>query len=60
MLSAHDGHSIIEEEYCELRDEVFVKHGKRDSIAMRAEAVQLAAMALRFIIDIVDSGNAQK
>ena len=60
MHSAHEGHSIIEEEYEELKEHVFTKQGKRDAIAMRAEAVQLAAMALRFIHDVLDSGNAQR
>lgn len=60
MYSAHEGHSIIEEEYEELKEHVFTKQGRRDVEAMRAEAVQLGAMALRFIIDIVDSGNGQR
>lgn len=54
MRSAHEGHSIIAEEFLELQAEVFKKPRDRDSGALREEASQLAAMALRFVIDVVD------
>lgn len=49
--SAHEGFSVIKEEVDELWHEV--KHGtvKRQ----RAEAIQVAAMALRFIRDVCDA-----
>lgn len=56
--SAHEGYAIIKEELDELWDEV--KDDKRTyserSEAMRAEAVQVAAMALRFIVDVTPNG----
>ena len=64
MTSAHEGIAIIEEEFIELRNEVFwgptdgsdaPGHVARRVAMMRAEAVQLAAMALRFIEDVCDA-----
>lgn len=48
MASPHEGIAVIREEYLELEREVF--WGTR--AAMRAEAVQLAAMAIRFLVDV--------
>lgn len=56
--SAHEGASVLREEFEELWDHVKVKQGKRDVNAMRAEAIQTAAMALRFAIDICGSEQA--
>ena len=52
FASAHEGLAVIEEEFLELRHEVF--WGK-DPAAKRAEAVQVAAMAIRFIEDVCDA-----
>lgn len=52
MRSAHEGLSIIREEVLELEQEVFVKQKNRDPLKMRREAIQVAAMAVRFIMDI--------
>lgn len=48
MNSAHEGAAVIKEEYDELWDEVKANNGPR----AREEAVQVAAMALRFLIDL--------
>lgn len=53
--SAHEGASILREEFEELWD--VVKQGgssPRSVKAMRKEAIQVAAMALRFIEDVCD------
>lgn len=51
--SAHEGIAIIQEEFEELWDEVKLKPSKRDPAKLEHEAVQLAAMAVRFVFDIV-------
>lgn len=52
--SAHEGYAIILEELDELKAEVFVNQNRRDMYKMRKEAIQVAAMALRFVNDICD------
>lgn len=44
----HEGHSVIEEEF----DEFWEAVKADDLIKAKTEAVQLAAMALRFLVDI--------
>lgn len=60
MNSAHEGYAVLLEEVDELWDIVKVKQGDRDLAKMRKEAVQVAAMALRFIVDVCDGGRGQK
>jgi hypothetical protein len=54
MASAHEGYAVILEEVEELWAEI--KRDKRDPAkrlaAMRREAVQVAAMGTRFLIDV--------
>lgn len=50
--SAHEGYAVLLEEVDELWEEVRKrKHSKK---RMREESIQIAAMALRFIIDICE------
>lgn len=59
--SAHEGHGVIREEFdVELWEHVCAKQGQRDINAMRKEAIQVAAMAVRFMIDICNPENGQK
>ncbi len=52
FTSAHEGYAILLEEVDELWDEVKVKQSHPERKArMRAEAIQVAAMALRFLTD---------
>lgn len=50
--SAHEGYSVLLEEVDELWEEVKKSPKKRDMNAMRNEAMQVAAMALRFLHDV--------
>ena len=52
MVNAHEGWAVLLEEVDELWDEV--KKQKRDPEKLRKEAVQVGAMALRFILDICE------
>ena len=58
--SAHEGWAVAKEEVDELWDEVKAKQGARDVAKMRKEAVQCAAMFIRFILDVCDSDKGQK
>ena len=51
IRSFHEGYAILREEVDELWDEIKVKPGYRNKELMRKEAVQVAAMAVRFILD---------
>lgn len=53
--SAHEGYAVLLEEVDELWDEIKKNKRERDPAKMRAEAVQVAAMAIRFIQDVIDS-----
>lgn len=52
--SPHEGYSIILEELEELWEEIKKSPKKRDPKAMRTEAIQLAAMAFRFLQDCTE------
>ncbi len=55
MNTAHEGYAVILEELDELWDEV--KAQQQSKAKMRKEAVQIAAMALRFVADVCDGGR---
>lgn len=57
MHSPHEGWAVIWEELDELWDEVRQKPSNRSIINMRKEAIQVAAMALRFIMDVCDANE---
>ena len=48
--SAHEGYAVIKEEVDELWDEIKSKQGTYET--QKAEAIQVAAMAIRFILDL--------
>lgn len=52
--SAHEGYAVLLEEVEELWDEVKKKPKNRDHDNMYKEAIQVAASALRFALDIVE------
>jgi hypothetical protein len=50
--SAHEGYAVIQEELDELWNEI--KHQQVSRMRMKAEAIQVAAMAIRFIEDLLE------
>jgi len=52
MKSPHEGWAVILEEVEELWDEIKLR--KPDEHRMQKEAVQVAAMGIRFLIDLFD------
>lgn len=56
FASAHEGIAVIREEYIELEHEVF--HG--DGKAAYIEAIQLAAMAVRYAVEIGTAGRNEE
>lgn len=58
--SAHEAFSVLAEEVDELWDHVKINQKRRDLAAMRKEALQVAAMALRFALDVCDETRGRK
>ena len=50
--SAHEGYAVILEELDELWEEVRKNGARRSPEKMRDEAIQVAAMAMRFVVDV--------
>lgn len=50
--SAHEGFAVLKEEVDELWDEIKMKGASK--ARMREEAIQVAAMAIRFVQDVCD------
>ncbi len=48
FASAHEGYAVVLEEMDELKAHVWAKQSERDLVEMRKEAIQAAAMLLRF------------
>lgn len=53
MCSPHDGHGVIREELEELWDHVKADTGRTPEA--RKEALQVAAMAIRYVVDLIDT-----
>ncbi|HBI17995.1 MAG TPA: hypothetical protein DDY79_01450 [Brevundimonas sp.] len=60
MNSAHEAYAVLLEEVDELWDHVKTNQKRRNLSAMRAEAIQVAAMALRFVVDVCDEERGRK
>lgn len=58
--SAHEGFAVLLEEVDELKAHVWTNQKRRDLEAMRAEAIQVAAMALRFAADVCNEEVIRK
>lgn len=52
--SAHEGWAILKEEVDELWEAVKMKDSDEDRVgAMKEEAIQVGAMAIRFLVDVI-------
>lgn len=58
--SAHEGFGVLKEEVDELWDQVRLKQKNRKIEDMRKEAVQVASVALRFIVDICNEEKIRR
>lgn len=58
--SAHEGYAILLEEVDELWNHVKTNQKKRDLEAMQREAIQVAAMAVRFAIEVCNEEVGRK
>lgn len=58
--SAHEGYAVLLEEMEELWEHVRTKQRDRDLFAMRQEAIQVAAMAVRFANEVCDEETGRK
>lgn len=56
--SAHEGYAVLLEEVRELEAEVFKNEKIRDPQRLQDEARQVAAMAIRFMVDV--GGSRQR
>ena len=52
LHSPHHGYALLLEEMDELWEEIRKKNKFRDLEAMREEAMQIAALAIRFMVDL--------
>lgn len=58
--SAHEGYAVLKEELDELWEHVKTNQRRRDLGAMRKEAIQVAAMAMRFALECCDEIGGRK
>ena len=54
--SYHEGYAVIKEELDELWEEV-KKYPKQDNENLKKEAIQIGAMALRFVYDLLSKDH---
>jgi hypothetical protein len=60
MNSAHEAYAVMLEEVDELWQHVRTKQKNRDLGAMRKEAIQVAAMAVRFAVEVCNEERGCK
>lgn len=57
--SAHEGYALLLQQVDELKEEVWKSPKNRNPEAMRHEAIQVAATALRFLVDCTDQDEGK-
>lgn len=60
MNSAHEGYGVLLEEVDELWEIVRTKQKNRNLADMRKEAIQVAAMAVRFAIEVCNEERGRR
>lgn len=58
--TCHEGFAVLLEEVDELWDQVKIKQGRRDIDKLYSEAIQVAAMAVRFAHELCDDERGQR
>lgn len=58
--SAHEGFGVLHEEFDELKEHVWTKQKNRNLEEMYKEAIQVAAMAVRFATEVCDEKQGRK
>ena len=58
--SAHEAYGVLLEEVDELWEHVKTNQKRRDLVEMRKEAIQVAAMAIRFAVEVCDEERGRK
>lgn len=58
--SAHEGFAVLAEEVDELWDHVKTNQKRRDLAAMRKEAIQIAAVAIRFAAGVCNEERGRR
>lgn len=59
LNSAHEGYAVALEEVDELWEHVKTNQRARDLSGMRKEAIQAAAMFMRFVVEVCDGGRGR-
>lgn len=57
FVNQHEGYAILLEEVDELWDEIKKNQKKYDLLAQKKEAIQVAAMAVRFAVELLYDVN---